>query len=181
MKNQLEIGLQVAEKFMEKRCLMLCTSGEKSQGTTSLIRKIISEASSKWDGVDLAKMHHLAFFDFSKHGRLTVPDIDQAAKSIIQVLRMNEDYSNLTLNVYYINLLWPSSFEWMFWCSVIQGMALVICPILAGEGMLGGLRGEYRRIEDKFISMGMELKNVQVAFDLTDTHGNRTLMFLILF
>ena len=46
--------------------------------------------------------------------------------------------------------------------------------------MLGGLRGEYRRIEDKFISMGMELKNVQVAFDLTDTHGNRTLMFLML-
>ena len=69
----------------------------------------------------------------------------------------------------------------MFWCSVIQGMALVICPILAGEGVLGGLRGEYRRIEDKFISMGMELKNVQVALDLTDTHGNRTLMFLILF
>ena len=68
-----------------------------------------------------------------------------------------------------------------FWCSVIQGMALVICPILAGEGVLGGLRGEYRRIEDKFISMGMELKNVQVALDLTDTHGNRTLMFLILF
>ena len=57
----------------------------------------------------------------------------------------------------------------------------MICPILAGEGVLGGLRGEYRRIEDKFISMGMELKNVQVALDLTDTHGNRTLMFLILF
>eukprot|EP00435_Cladocopium_sp_Y103_P042610 s1532_g11.t2 len=70
MKNQLEVGLQVAEKFMEKRCLMLCT-----------------------------------------------------------------------------------------------GMALVVCPILAGEGVLGGLRGEYRRIEDKFISMGMELKNVQVALD----------------
>ena len=57
----------------------------------------------------------------------------------------------------------------------------MISPILAGEGVLGGLRGEYRRIEDKFISMGMELKNVQVALDLTDTHGNRTLMFLILF
>ena len=57
----------------------------------------------------------------------------------------------------------------------------MICPILAGEGVLGGLRGEYRRIEDKFISMGMELKNVQVAFDLTDTHGNRRFCFFFIF
>lgn len=53
-------------------------------------------------------------------------------------------------------------------------MALAVCPILAGEGVLGGLRGEYRRIEDKHVSMGMELKNVQITFDLTATHGNRT-------
>lgn len=62
--------------------------------------------------------------------------------------------------------------ETLIWSN--QGMALAVCPILAGEGVLGGLRGEYRRIEDKHVSMGMELKNVQITFDLTATHGNRT-------
>lgn len=54
-------------------------------------------------------------------------------------------------------------------------MVLIVCPILAGEGVLGGLRGENRRIEDKFTSMGMELKLVQIALDLSGQHGNRTL------
>ena len=45
--------------------------------------------------------------------------------------------------------------------------------------MLGGLRGEYRRIEDKFVSLQMELKNVQISFDLTNTHGNRIAPFLV--
>lgn len=53
-------------------------------------------------------------------------------------------------------------------------MVLVICPMLAGEGILGGLRGEARRIEDKFTSMSMELKTVHVALDHSASHGNRT-------
>lgn len=31
-----------------------------------------------------------------------------------------------------------------------------------------------RRIEDKFLSMNMELKNIQVMFDVSTLHGNRT-------
>lgn len=54
------------------------------------------------------------------------------------------------------------------------GMILAICPILASDGVLGGLRGEFRRIEDKFVDHGMEMKLVQIPFDLTNLHGNRT-------
>ena len=93
MKNQLEIGLQVAERFLEKRCQMVCIGGEKTSGVTSFVRKILTDATAKFEGVELSKMHHLAWFDFSKLGRLTVPDIDSAAKSVLQVLKMNEDYS----------------------------------------------------------------------------------------
>ena len=85
-------------------------------------------------------------------------------------------------------------------------MVVIVCPILAGDGVLGGLRGENRslvwfsfcpvvftffnchdsilfflsgtdskprRIEDKFTSMGMEMKLVQIQFDLSTLHGNR--------
>ena len=53
------------------------------------------------------------------------------------------------------------------------GMVLMVAPILAGEGVLNGLRGEYRRVEDKFLSMSMELKSVNILFDLAGQHGNR--------
>ncbi|CAK9043211.1 unnamed protein product [Durusdinium trenchii] len=53
-------------------------------------------------------------------------------------------------------------------------MVLAICPVLAGDGILNGLRGEARRIEDKFTNAGMELKNVSICFDTSGCHGNRT-------
>lgn len=59
-------------------------------------------------------------------------------------------------------------------------MVLVICPILPGTGVLGGLRGEHRRVEDKMISMGIEMKNVQITLDLKAQHGNRTDWLMLL-
>lgn len=53
-------------------------------------------------------------------------------------------------------------------------MVLVVCPMLAGEAILGGLRGENRRIEDKFDQMGMEMKQVQILLDLSSQQANRT-------
>lgn len=62
-----------------------------------------------------------------------------------------------------------------------------MCPVLAGDGVLNGLRGEHRRaqnrrlvlcpdrrVEDKFLSMQLELKTVQVTFDVSSLHGNRS-------
>lgn len=46
--------------------------------------------------------------------------------------------------------------------------------MLPGNGILGGLRGEYRRVEDKFVSLGCELKTVQIMLDVRGLHGNRT-------
>lgn len=53
-------------------------------------------------------------------------------------------------------------------------MVIAIAPLLASEGVLGGLRGEMRRIEDKFVDSGLECKMIQVPFDLSQLHGNRT-------
>ena len=54
-------------------------------------------------------------------------------------------------------------------------MVLVTFPILAGDAILGGLRGENRRIEDKFVSVGMEMKPVHIFLDLSHQQGNQSL------
>lgn len=53
-------------------------------------------------------------------------------------------------------------------------MILAVAPLLASEGVLGGIRGEMRRIEDKFIDNMMECKSINIPFDLSSAHGNRT-------
>lgn len=83
-----------------------------------------------------------------------------------------------------------------FQMAIVSGMVLIICPMLAGEGVLNGLRGAFRhkfeqmrdrhrhcklkvsrslnrRIEDKLDSLNLEMKQVSVLFDVSSTHGNR--------
>ena len=70
-------------------------------------------------------------------------------------------------------------------------MVILLAPALAGEGVLNGLRGEFRqegqktkngwkgktlvrRVEDKLLTMGMQCRNVMVMFDTSGVRGNRT-------
>ena len=71
----------------------------------------------------------------------------------------------------------------------------MLCPVIAGDGVINGLRGEsrrcwvkveicskkyltgnlVRRIEDKLSQLQMEAKLVQVMFDTSSLQGNRNL------
>ena len=51
-------------------------------------------------------------------------------------------------------------------------MLLVIAPILASKSVLGGLHGEIRRIEDKFLGMDKELKMIGIRVHNQKSHGN---------
>ncbi|CAK9097291.1 unnamed protein product [Durusdinium trenchii] len=55
-------------------------------------------------------------------------------------------------------------------------MVLIICPMLAGEGVLNGLRGAFRRIEDKLDSLNLEMKQVSVLFD-DSTLGSKLALY----
>ena len=57
-------------------------------------------------------------------------------------------------------------------------MVFAVAPLLASEGVLGGLRGEMRRIEDKLVDNGMECKTCSVPFDVSSMHGNRSMLGL---
>lgn len=160
---------------MERRCLLVA-GDVKAQPLSALIRRVLADATLKFNEADMARMHHVGYIDMSKFGRLTALGIEECAKWSKRVLDLNDDCSNLGEKSFKQTAI-------KFTCSSIlnvlwSGMVLVIAPILAGEGVLNGLRGEYRRVEDKYMSMGMELKSVNILFDLTSQHGNRTVTFL---
>ena len=60
---------------------------------TGMVGRVCSDASTRFQGVDLQRMHHIGYVDLTKYGRLTVPDINDAAPWALQVLEMNENFS----------------------------------------------------------------------------------------
>ena len=77
---------------------------------------------------------------------------------------------------FFVDLFWLSFFEWVPWCSVIQGMALVICPNLSrGRVCLVACGVNIDALKTNLSQWAWSSRMCQVAFDLTDTHGNRTL------
>ncbi|CAK9077334.1 unnamed protein product [Durusdinium trenchii] len=137
LRDQIEIGLGLADRWMERRCLMLCTDKGQKDSLTGFTRRLLQDATTAFPDTDISHMHHLGFLDSTKFGRLGMPEINEMASWCLKVLNLNPDLS----------------------------MIFICCPVLAGDGVLNGLRGEFRRIEDKLMALGMEMKNCQVVFD----------------
>ncbi|CAK9090490.1 unnamed protein product [Durusdinium trenchii] len=139
MRDQIEIGLDVVTQFTQKRALMVV--GDKGQGLAAMQRRMVADGTNRFSApVELTKMHHVGFIDFSKFGRLTMVEINAAVDWCKQILHQNENYS----------------------------MVFAVAPLLASEGVLGGLRGEMRRIEDKLVDNGMECKTCSIPFDVSE-------------
>ena len=97
MRNQIEIGLGVADAFMQKRLLMLRADKNKGNSFSGLLRRVLQDASSRFDAADISKVHHLGFIDLTKFGRLAAPEINDVAQWTHQLLSQNPDYSLLAL------------------------------------------------------------------------------------
>lgn len=104
LRDQLHAGLGLADKWMEKRCLMLCQ--DKSDSLTGFARRVLTEASQRFPDVQLEKMHHIGILDLTKYGRLSMPEIDSCANWAHKVLSMNPDYSFLHVIKNNIHLDW---------------------------------------------------------------------------
>lgn len=78
---------------MEKRCLLLRQMDKSS--LTSFVRRVLTDANQKFQNVQVDKMHHIGVIDLSKYGRLTVPDINEAAQWSHNILSLNEQFSAL--------------------------------------------------------------------------------------
>ena len=95
LRNQLEIGGQLADSFMQKRALMICNDRTSRDSLVNLMRKVTQEASERFENISMESMRHLVYVDLTKHGRLSAPDIDNMATMCHKVLQLNPDRSNL--------------------------------------------------------------------------------------
>eukprot|EP00435_Cladocopium_sp_Y103_P037820 s127_g10.t1 len=85
MKNQIDVGLGVAEQFMQKRLLAISTS-QPGQNVATMQRRVLSDAKAKGFDADLERMHNIGFIDLPKLGRLTAPDIAEVSEWCYKVL-----------------------------------------------------------------------------------------------
>ena len=92
MKNQIDLGLGVCDKFMERRLFMGCDSA--AQSFASFQRRVLQDASQKgWTNAELDSMFHLGYIDMTKLGRLAATDIGDCASWAHRVLALNPDRS----------------------------------------------------------------------------------------
>ena len=120
MRDQIQKGLDVVGRFMEKRAYMVV--GERSQGVAALQRRMLADASTKFNApLDISKMHHVGYIDFSKFGRLTTIDINQAAEWAKSILTLNDEYSHSTICIY-------CKIGFHILCNVLYQL---VCPLLS--------------------------------------------------
>lgn len=93
MKNQIDIGLTVADALMSKRLTMVCT--DKQVGLSGFARRVVQDASAKFDSAAIGRTHHLGIADLSKVGRMAAPEINEVAVWAQGVLQQNPEFSQL--------------------------------------------------------------------------------------
>ncbi|CAK8999510.1 unnamed protein product [Durusdinium trenchii] len=93
MKNQIDVGLGVCERLMERRLFVVC--GPQGQNVAQLQRKVLQDSSQKgFDSTTLEKMHHLGIINIPKMGRLTAPDVQDISDWTYKVLALNPNYNS---------------------------------------------------------------------------------------
>lgn len=85
----------VAETFMNKRLLMLCSDKGKSNAVGGLTRRVLQDASQRFDSCDSSRLQNVGYVDLSKYGRLAAPEINDICTWCHTVLSQNPDYSIL--------------------------------------------------------------------------------------
>ena len=95
LRDQIQIGLSLAEKLMERRCLMLCTDKNQRDSLSGMMRRSLQDASQRFSGNDAQKTHHIGYIDMAKMGRLAQPEVDEAATWANKLLNQSPDYSNV--------------------------------------------------------------------------------------
>ena len=150
LKNQIEVGLKAAETWMSKRNMMVCMDRTQRDGTALTVRRVVQDAGTKFETVSVESLHHLGYADLTKLGRLTAIDVDDIGRWCQRVLQLNPEFNSLSLNycTFFSFLpLWRFTYLSRLYggpCFFNSGMVFMVAPVLAGDGVLNGLRGEHR-------------------------------------
>jgi len=96
---------------------------------------------------DRDTLHHLVFCDFTKMGRLSQTDINSMCNYMKFALELNP----------------------------LKSCGVVMAPLLSSNSVLGGLRGEMRRIEDKLMENNLEMRLINIRLGQSRLHGNASI------
>jgi hypothetical protein len=100
LRDQINAGLGLADRFMEKRMLMLCGEKGLQDSLTGFTRRVLAEAGQRFPDVQMDQIHHIGFLDTTKFGRLSMPEIDAMACWAQKVLNLNPDRSILLFSTW---------------------------------------------------------------------------------
>ena len=117
MRDQITVGLGVADSFMQKRLLMVCSDKNKGNIFSGLMRRVLQDASNRFDATDINKLHHLGFVDLSKFGRLAAPEINDICTWCHQLLSQNLENSILLPNYLYVYI-----YKYVCECLLVVGV-----------------------------------------------------------
>ncbi len=90
------------------------------------------------------KLWQIVWADLTKWGRMSQTDVNVVAEYIKGALAVSPETS----------------------------IAVIFPPVLASSQVNGGLRGEFRRLEDKLVTTGLEIKTVTIPLNLSTLNGN---------
>ena len=94
MRDQIEAGLALAERLMERRCMIVCGDKGMQESPTGFTRRVLQDATAKFADADLASMHHIGILDLTKFGRLSMPDIEACSVWATRLLNLNPERSS---------------------------------------------------------------------------------------
>eukprot|EP00435_Cladocopium_sp_Y103_P057161 s717_g19.t1 len=107
MRDQIQVGLGVADSFLQRRLMMLCADKNKGNSFGVLVRHVLSDASQKFDAAEINKIHHLGFIDMTKYGRRIEDKLAQLQMEA-KLVQIMFDTSSLQGNRNFARLTW----EW---------------------------------------------------------------------
>lgn len=96
LRDQIQVRLGVADSFMQKRLLMLCSDKNKGNALSGLMRRALQDATNRFEAAELNRTHHLGYIDLTKYGRLSAVDVNEVGQWSYQLLSQNPDFSILT-------------------------------------------------------------------------------------
>lgn len=97
LRDQIQTGLQLADRCMERRCMMLCTD-KPTDSLSTFMRRVVQEASQCFPEAELQCTHHIGYLDTTKYGRLGMPEINEMASWTLRTLNLKPERSSLVFN-----------------------------------------------------------------------------------
>ena len=113
-------------------------------------KKALADASGRFDAADVTKIHYLGFADLTQFGRLTAFEVNEVCPVVSHT---PESKPRLHLGIIDPQSCFGAfvfdfcSHCFVLFCICCERHGVPVCPsVLAGDGVIGGIRGEIRQV-----------------------------------